>query len=326
MRDAYLTPASPYEGGGRGGSSLESSIFDTVRFFDLYDMPVTATQIWEYLVVSKSGYRHHPGLQEVQHTLASSEFLQERMNTTWGYHFLRGRQQLVRQRLVRHAIAQQKWKIVMRCAPLLAWLPFVRALAVSGSLAADNTKPSSDLDMLIIVREGKIWTARLFLLLMAQLLGRRRTYDVRTAPDMLCLNQYFTEHSLLVAKETRNICMAIQYACLVPIYNNALFDVFIQRNAFWVTSFLHMRKRLQVPHRYTIQLHVIASFWKRHIEALLLEPLGDMVERYAELLQRAIITRHGGLSKKGRIMLSYHELAFHPDAKEPAIVLAFNKK
>lgn len=304
---------------------LEQSIFDTVRFFDLYDTPVTATQIWEHLVVSGSGYSHHPGLQEVQHTLASSQWLAERIDMKWGYFSRTGKHYLVRQRLVRHAIAQDKWKILLKCAPFLALIPFVRGLAGSGSLAVDNTKPSSDLDVLVIAQQGRIWTTRLLLLFVSGLLGRRRKHYDRNAPDMLCVNHYIAEGSIPVAFEIQNVAMAMQYACLVPLYGNYSIRKFTQKNAFWIDAHVRMPVHPDVRHKYTVVLGSVARFFKKELELLLSEPLGDYIEELAEYFQRWMVQRHQDFSRPGRIALSSSELAFHPDTKIPAIVQAFEK-
>lgn len=301
--------------------SIEQSIYDTVRFFDLYDMPLTATQIWQNLVVGNSEYEHHVSLSELQHVIATSPFLHERTETKWGYITLRGRLSLVARRLRRHAIAQDKWKIVRRCAAFLAFVPFVRALAGSGSLAVDNTKHTSDLDIFVIVKDGRIWTARLLLLAVSAVLGRRRAYGDQHAPDMLCLNHYITDSSLFISPDIQNVCMAMQYASLVPIFEDSLLRKFHQRNQGWMSRFVVSANRPHVLHRYTIQLPGLVSFVKEQLEKILLEPLGDFLERFAELLQRYVISRHR--SPRGRIVLSYHELAFHPDTKVPALVKTF---
>ena len=305
------------------GTLLERSIFDTVRFFDLYDMPVTATQIWQNLVVAHSHDDHHVLLREVQFAISTSEFLREKIETKWGYSALSGRSDLISKKLRRHAIAQDKWKIVQRCAPFLAFVPFVRALAGSGSLAVDNTKYSSDLDIFVIARDGRIWTVRLFLLCVSALLGRRRTYGEAHAPDMLCINHYITTTSLLISPAIYNVCMAMQYASLVPILNDSLIREFHQRNSGWVNRYIRTSPRPHAEHLYTITLRSIFVFLKYQIEQLLLEPFGDMVEYLAEHLQRYVIMGHK--SSRGRIVLSYHELAFHPDTKVPAMVQAFDK-
>ena len=339
MRDAYLTPASPskgeenvvnpppYEGGVRGGSSFERSICDTVHFFDIYDMPVTATQIWLYLIRAKSNYQHTPSLHEVQDALRESLYLAEKLEQQFGYVVKRGRLLLVRQRLRRHAIAQDKWKIVKKCAPFLAMIPFVRGLGGSGSLAIDNTKFSSDLDILVIVDAGRIWTTRLLLLVVSQLLGRRRKYDSQSAPDMLCLNHYLSAARLTVSKDIQNICMAMQYAMLVPIYRDEEVRTFLQRNSGWMDEYVRVPAVPPLRHQYTILLPEFLQFLKKQTELLLLEPVGDYIEHMAERLQQWVIFRHwqkmGGAPEHGRIVLTDTELAFHPDTKVPAIVDAF---
>jgi hypothetical protein len=125
-------------------AQFEQSIYDTVAFFDIYDMPVTATQIWLYLIRVKSNYTYTPSLHEVQDALQDSQYLSEKLDKKFGYVVKKGKISLVDQRLRRHAIAQDKWKIVKKCAPFLAMIPFVRGLGGSGSLAIDNTKYSSD--------------------------------------------------------------------------------------------------------------------------------------------------------------------------------------
>lgn len=309
-------------------STFEQSIYDTVHFFDIYDMPVTATQIWMYLIRSKSHYQHTPSLHEVQDALRESSYLVEELETQFGYVVKRGRLPLVRERLRRHAIAQDKWKIVKRCAPFLAFVPFVRGLGGSGSLAIDNTKYSSDLDILVIVDSGRIWTTRLVLLVVSQLLGRRRTYNSQHAPDMLCLNHYLATKRLVVSKDIQNVCMAMQYAMLVPIYNDEVERTFAQRNSGWMDSYVHVPVAPRLQHQYTIYLPNILSSIKRQFELLLLEPIGDGVEHVAERLQQWVIFRHwknqGGAPEHGRIVLTANELAFHPDTKVPAIVRAFS--
>jgi predicted nucleotidyltransferase len=247
----------------------------------------------------------------------------------WGYVVKRGRLDLVRQRLRRHAIAQDKWKIVRRAAPFLAMVPFVKALAGSGSLALDNTKNSSDLDILVIVDSGRIWTARLFLLCMTQVLGRRRKYYASSAPDMLCLNHYLSSSSLKVSRDIQNICMAMQYAMLVPIFQDGGLRTFLQRNSGWMNSYVYTPESSSVLHRYTILLSSFFAGMKRQAELLLLEPIGDALEGVAERLQQWIMFRHAGRrdasSHAGRIILTANELAFHPDTKVPAIVRAFER-
>ncbi len=304
--------------------NLEQAVYDTVRYFDIFDLPVTATQVWERLVVD-GNYVQHTSLIEVQDVLRDSVWLTARLDTKWGYYFLIGKKDLVRERLRRHALAQDKWKIARRAARWLALVPFVRGLAGSGSFAVDNTKESSDLDFLVIARTGRIWTARLGLLIVSQLLGRRRKYWNTQAPDMLCLNHYVTDGHLAVPFDIQNMYTAMEYASLVPVYGRAVVEEFQKENASWIQQRVLSPAHTQAGHLYEVALWKWVEHVKGFFEAFLLEPIGNGVERMAEWIQRLAIARHLDLRRAGRVVVSEVELAFHPDTKVPAILQQFNK-
>lgn len=308
---------------------LEHSIYNTVRYFDILDMPVTATQIWQCLLVEqgkgpKWGGHRHWTLPEIQRALHTSLFLGSRIKTTWGYYFLPGRRSLVRQRLTRHRTSQIKWKIALFTARFLAAVPLVRALAGSGSLALDNTKADSDLDFFVITAPQRIWTTRLLLLATSQLLHRRRKHWDRRAPDMLCLNHYVSAAHLRLPNELHNTFTAVMYELLVPVYRPGVVKSFQHANAPWMYEHVMAATMPYVRHRYTIRLLPVVSWAKRLIEAFLLEPVGDIIERLAERLQRSIIARHN-IGRSGRVAVSNTELAFHPDTKVPALLARYHQ-
>ena len=76
-------------------------------------------------------------------------------------------------------------------------------------------------------------------------------------------------------------------------------------------------------HALTLPPNRYVKFFKRFLEAILLEPFGDYLERLAEKVQRRVITRHTKPNQQGRIALSAGELAFHPDSKAPGILQQF---
>lgn len=309
---------------------LEKAIVDTIRYFDLFDMPLTATQVWRSLIVDprgKSGLRwgghRQYGLREIQTCLADSNFLQAHLGRKHGFFFLPGRAGLVAERLTRHMLSQDKWHIMCGLSPYLAAVPFVRALAASGSFALDHTKPSSDLDVFVVARAGRIWTARLVLLLMTELLGRRRKYWNVQAPDKVCLNHYVTDDHLAMPAGIANLYTAVQYTLHTPIFGVHVLHRFRQANAGWIHRYVMAPDLPHVHHRYTARPSAVLLFGKRAIEGMLLEPVGNGVERVAEKWQRAVIERHKHSVHGGRVAVSSQELAFHPDSKVPALLQTY---
>lgn len=320
-------------------STLERPIFDTIRYFDILAMPVTAVQIWRALVVDASGTgvrwggQHVVPLSQVRQTLTTSAWLRKRVVSCWGYWGVRGadRQRnigaYVRRRMARHVLAQRKWKILRWVAAVLARLPLVRMIGVTGSLALSNTRPQSDLDLLIVVRRGRIWTARLLLLLVVQLMGRRRRYWEGRAPDKVCLNHYIADDALTMAPAIRSVYTAMLYAHVVPLAGFSTFGHWRAANDVWLRRWLMYPEVPSLAPRQYIRVGASGRMIRRWVENLLLEPTGRALEKWAERVQRRTIAQHTRLRRGwGRIVLSDTELAFHPDSKEPDVLHRFSEE
>lgn len=307
---------------------LDRHVFTTVRYFDLFDQPVTPVQIWRTLIVGPEnsplrwgGHKVY-GLKEVQAALANSAWLKEQLGTQWGYYFLRGRNDVVALHLERHALAQAKWKITQRAVRWLSAVPFVRMVAMSGSLAEGHTKPTSDLDLFIVVREGRLWLTRLLLLVASQILGRRRRYWDSEAPDKLCLNHYVTSDDLGVAAHLRNIYTAIQYHHLIPLKGYGWYKRFTHVQDPWVKQWLMFPvPPALTPVQYGSQPR-LAGLVAHIAESVLGEPLFGWLERLAERWQKAAIIRHMRPGETG-VFVSDHELAFHPASKVSGVLARF---
>ena len=84
------------------------------------------------------------------------------------------------------------------CA-ILQRLPFVRCIILTGSLARGKSKENSDIDLLIIAEDGRIFTARFFCNLILILLGQKRPKDEdRPHAGKFCLNYFLTESYLII--------------------------------------------------------------------------------------------------------------------------------
>lgn len=335
-----------------GETVLERSIFDTIRYFDIFGLPVTAVQIWRSLIVDRAGTgtrwhgRAAPTFREISHTLAESGWLKQQVASHWGYYCLRaaaqqhgGAEQYVRARMARHRTAQAKWKIARRSARLMARLPLVRMIGVTGSLALSNTQTDSDIDLLLVVRRGRIWTARLLALLAAQLMGRRRTYDDRRAPDKLCLNHFITDDALAMSPALRSVYTAVLYEHVVPLSGLAVWRRWHAANAVWTKRWLMYPAEPLLAPRYYVRVGAAWRSVRPWAEGWLLEPAGEALERLAERWQRRAMARHaaphaavlgspgsGRAVRWGRIVLSATELAFHPDSQSAAVVQRFSQE
>lgn len=301
-------------------SNLTSVITNTIRYFDLFDQPLTAVQLWQ-LQVGAAGAHSLGEVRQAAEAAVDSGALA----TKFGYYFLPRRQSLVRTWLRRHALAQEKWKLTRRIARWLQYVPFVRMIAMSGSLAAGNTRPTSDLDLFVVVATGRIWLARFGLLVVTELLGRRRRHWDRVAPDKICLNHYVTDKSLAVSADIRNIYTAVLYRSLISLTGDGWRQKFVSANEDWMRAYVIAPPQPDILSQHALPGRRDGRAAKQVLEYFGREPVFDWLEYAAEAVQRWVITRHTDPTRPGRVVINNRELAFHPDTKVPALLGRYYK-
>jgi hypothetical protein len=121
------------------------------------------------------------------------------------------------------------WSKVRKNAQRIANFPFVRGVAISGSLSKGVMAVDGDIDFFIITAPNKLWVTRTLLILYKKirLLNSRKYF---------CLNYFVDTENLEIVD--KNMFTAVEVAHLIPVYaENALFEQFYAQNK-WVQDFL----------------------------------------------------------------------------------------
>ena len=205
----------------------------------------------------------------------------------------------------------KKWMIFLRRAWLFRYVPFVEFVLAAGSMATGAVNLNSDFDVIIAVREGRIFTARFFAVLLFGLFGwrRRRISHAESARDKICLNHFITRSSFRLAPPYTDSWRAL-YRSLVPLYGRReCIAEFFHANADWMGG-----ERI-VGHdlRYRARTH---SFFARSLVFLLSGFIGNYIERVLRAMQIRKIEysmRRSFIGHKPRIRYTDTELEFHPD-------------
>jgi predicted nucleotidyltransferase len=122
-----------------------------------------------------------------------------------GLYTLAGRGHLIDQRPDRIARARALQRRSRRVARVLRHLPFVRALVLTGSLAADDAREAADVDLMIVVSSGRLATAFLLMGPASTILRRR----------LFCPNYYLSEDQMALAPANRYVARElVQARCL----------------------------------------------------------------------------------------------------------------
>lgn len=253
----------------------EQDILATLSYFDLFDYPVTQTEIFQF---AQNTYTYEE-LSDGLHQLLASSWVY-RLDD---FYSLRNDHRLVARRRAGNARARDMMKTADRIASFLSAFPFVRGVAVSGSLSKNFADEGSDIDFFIITAENKLWLARSFMHLFKKL-----TFLLKKQ-DWFCMNYYIDESALQIRE--KNTYTATEVVTLIPLRGIDAFQKFQARNK-WSRHFLpnHTMKVSYVQ--------AVKKPWvKQCIEIMLRNPLGNLADH---LLMRLTAKRWAGKTARNR--------------------------
>ncbi|MHB8753239.1 MAG: hypothetical protein ACYDBJ_29145, partial [Aggregatilineales bacterium] len=116
-------------------SPLAAAILQTLLYADVFQFPMTDREIHHFLI----GVAATPA--QVQQTLSESRWLAARIECGGGYWALRiGRMNSVDIRAQRERVSSALWPMARRYGALLAHVPFVRMVGLTGALAMHNAR------------------------------------------------------------------------------------------------------------------------------------------------------------------------------------------
>jgi hypothetical protein len=196
-------------------SGDERAIARSVLYASLFDYPLTLAQLRQSLIESALTPT------EILSAVARSAALQALVAYRDGFFFPAGHHDLVSERRCREARSHACLESHRTLLSLICALPYVRMVALSGSIAHLNLEGSGDLDLFIVTRGRRVWTVTVAVILLAKLLGRRRT---------LCANYVLADTQLQMDQE--DLFTASQIIHLKPLAGGAVYDRMVAQNPF----------------------------------------------------------------------------------------------
>jgi len=303
---------------------LQKSILSTIAYYDVLDCPLTGFEVFKYLInplhiMAQSGLS---GKLEPLTKYSYSDVLSglkglKGIEGKNGFYFLSGRKELYDIRIERQKLSDAKWRKVRKTIKTLQSLPYIRLIALSGSVSFGNAKQESDVDLLIVAKHKRIWTVRFFYTFVVHMFGKRR-HGSKTK-DRICLNHYITDKSLEIGFPS--LYNAQVYAHLVPILGRCYPD--FQKANSWIKEYLN-----DYPENNDLRMKESKFLLKaaRVREFLLNNFLGDLLEGFLRFIQKRIIKSHAKKDKGiGRVLANDFQLEFHPGSPELKILAKYNE-
>lgn len=193
----------------------EMAVLQSVVYASLFDYPLTLSQLRDSLVEVAADEA------AIAAWCRESALLRAAVELRDGLYFPAGRADLAATRRRREAVSREMLARDHRMLSLVARMPFVRMVALSGSLAHLNAEPSADVDLFVITRPNRVWLVTVAVLAASKMMGWRKR---------LCLNYVISERRMAIAPP--DLFTANQIIHLQPISGHAVYRRFIDANPF----------------------------------------------------------------------------------------------
>lgn len=212
---------------------VKTAIISTLSYSDIFDYPLTKAQVWRYLVTKNEKLK----IQNLEQGL-DALVLHKKIYQKDGYYFLAKRKEIVRKRKEKEKISQQKLQKAKEIARIIAKIPTVLCIGVSGSLAMENAEKDADIDLFVITKKDTLWVTRGIILFLLQYKKVRRKRQGGKTKDTICLNMLIDSNHLALKKERHNIYSAHEVVQMKPLFTRGfIYEEFLREN-MWVTKFL----------------------------------------------------------------------------------------
>lgn len=197
--------------------SLARAILEALTYSDIFDYPLRLDELHRYLPIRAE-------TDELKTALTS---FNEQIKFRDGFYFLAGRDEIVDIRKDREARSKKLLPIALRYGRILGALPFVRMVALTGSLAVLNISKNADFDYMLVTAKGRVWTARAFALLFNRF--------TRLFGHTLCPNLIVSESAL--EWPLHDLYSARELIQMIPISGMDVYQEVMQANS-WVAEFV----------------------------------------------------------------------------------------
>ncbi|WP_184549163.1 nucleotidyltransferase domain-containing protein [Mucilaginibacter sp. FT3.2] len=237
-------------------SEIKKNILATLAYFDAFNYPLTREEVCLFLPAKYE-------LQTFDEAMAC--LISCRLIFRFDkFYTLKNDPYLVQRRTKGNQKAAEMIQTARKVGNWLIKFPYVRGVAISGSLSKNYADDRSDIDLFIITAPNRLWIARTLMHCFKKL-----TFLVNKQ-HCFCMNYYVDEQGLEIAE--KNIYTATEVVTLIPIQGDTTFADFFTANA-WTRKYLpnHIMRMSTAK---SLEINILKNF----IELLLNNKLGDFLD------------------------------------------------
>lgn len=308
---------------------LDQAILSTVVYFDIFDYPLTISEIWKWLYVKDSIGKYN--ISEILDRLENNYNLNEKISFKNVFYFLKGREDIINIRHRRHLIAIPKWRKARRVTKILRIIPYLYNISACNKIAYYNAENNSDIDFFIITKKGRIWMTRFFVTLITSILGVRRQKN--KIANRICLSFYITENHYDLSRltiEDPDIHFIYWFSQISQIYDRqASYKKLINKNS-WIKKYLPNFTYFKgVEYERKVKDIKILAEIREYFEKVLDSRVGDYIENKIKNYQIKKMDKNlesARWQQNTNVMISDDILKFHEKDTRTKVKAEFYKR
>jgi len=289
---------------------FKNSVLSTLAYFDLFDHPLEARELYFYLCGLERKIGYYDFLLELEEVVENG--LIESKN---GYYFFPGRLDLIKNRESKVNYLEKKMQIAKRGAKLIRFVPFVRAVFVCNTIASSTAGEDSDIDLFIVIEHGHIWLSRFLITMLLSIFRLRRTK--KKINNRLCLSFYVTDKNLDLSRisiDGEDIYLAYWLSNLTPVYDpQNLLKRIVKENTWAIEILRHFGNVYSVGQLWRVEkLNRMAGF-VNFFEKVWSTEYGNLLEDQARSVQMSKMRKNKSVQDEQdtRVVINDEMLKFH---------------
>ena len=206
----------------------EVAILKSLIYFDNFDYPLSEKDIKNFLECYVS--------DEIFASALLQLLLDKIVFRVGEFYSLQNTRHRAEERILGNLRAQHLLSSASRIGAFLFKFPYVRAVAVSGSLSKNYADKKADIDFFIITKANRLWIARTVLHVF-----KKFTFLVGKE-NFFCMNYFVDEEALIIPE--KNIYTAVEIVTLLPLAGTFTLNKFFEKNNWtkrWLPCYEYKR-------------------------------------------------------------------------------------
>lgn len=271
-------------------SYIQRRILLTLSYSAQFNYPLTIEELWQRLITDTD--IPFKAVNTITERLVAKKIITKKQR----YYYLTAVPLDISIRQTREVISKNKFREAERFVEIARKIPWIQAIAVTGSLAVNNAKEDDDIDFLIVTTKHSLWISRLLVICIALFRHKRRSWGGEEK-NSWCFNMWLEEDQLGMPRRLHTLYGGYEICQTRWIYdrNKIVSGAYYKLNR-WVLRYL--------KHFYH-EVHSEVGKSAFHVKSVNL--FTAFINYSAYLLQRIYMVPH--LTKE-KVSLSY--AFFHP--------------